>query len=83
MSIQETVVTFSSALFLATIEYNWFCAEDGGRGMLQDIAGAIPGIDEAMSFAEVMKYVPVIHEAVAGSDFSRTFCFSRLRSMCR
>ena len=26
--------------------------------MMQDLAFAIPGVDEAMSFAEIMKYVP-------------------------
>lgn len=25
--------------------------------MMQDLAFAIPGVDEAMSFAEIMKYV--------------------------
>lgn len=26
--------------------------------MMQDLAFAIPGVDEAMGFAEIMKYVP-------------------------
>lgn len=32
---------------------------DGGAmgGMMQDLAFAIPGVDEAMGFAEIMKYV--------------------------
>jgi arsenite-transporting ATPase len=35
-----------------------WAAEDGGMmgGMMQDLAFAIPGVDEAMSFAEIMKY---------------------------
>ena len=28
--------------------------------MMQDLAFAIPGVDEAMSFAEIMKYVPFV-----------------------
>ena len=29
--------------------------------MMQDLAFAIPGVDEAMSFAEIMKYVKIHH----------------------
>jgi anion-transporting ArsA/GET3 family ATPase len=33
--------------------------QSGGMGgMMQDLAFAIPGVDEAMGFAEIMKYIP-------------------------
>ncbi len=32
-------------------------ANDGMKGQMEDIASSIPGVDEAMSFAEVMKLV--------------------------
>lgn len=31
---------------------------DGMDGFLSDLANSIPGIDEAMSFAEMLKYEP-------------------------
>lgn len=38
----------------------------GMGGMMQDLAFAIPGIDEAMGFAEVMKYVRLPLSSLAG-----------------
>lgn len=32
-------------------------SSDGMDGFLSELANAIPGIDEAMSFAEMLKYV--------------------------
>lgn len=39
-------------------------------GVMQDIAFAIPGVDEAMSFAEVMKWVSFIILKRRGSRFN-------------
>jgi len=32
-----------------------------GRAMMQDIMQALPGIDEAMSYSEVMKFVNIFN----------------------
>jgi arsenite-transporting ATPase len=38
--------------------------------MMQDLAFAIPGVDEAMSFAEIMKYVPLFHFSASVGDLT-------------
>jgi arsenite-transporting ATPase len=49
-------------------------AADGEDSFLSDLAGSIPGIDEAMSFAEVMRQVRL-------SQFF-TLCTAALHRVC-
>lgn len=44
--------------YLGTQTYSWLIADENGvmGKMMQDLAFAIPGVDEAMGFAEIMKY---------------------------
>jgi anion-transporting ArsA/GET3 family ATPase len=46
------------AVFSAHGVYNIILADSNGMmgSMMQDLAFAIPGVDEAMGFAEIMKY---------------------------
>lgn len=42
--------------------------ENGAMGsMMQDLAFAIPGVDEAMGFAEIMKYACSLFDASSGA----------------
>jgi arsenite-transporting ATPase len=42
-------------------EADFIADQSGGMGgMMQDLAFAIPGVDEAMGFAEIMKYIPYL-----------------------
>lgn len=46
--------------FLFLFSYHLIAESQGGGGMggmMQDLAFAIPGVDEAMGFAEIMKSV--------------------------
>jgi hypothetical protein len=59
-----------------TIEISVSADSNGMMGsMMQDLAFAIPGVDEAMSFAEIMKYAccfPVLstHSLIKHIDMS-------------
>jgi hypothetical protein len=50
----------SSFAYSSTFNLPVTADQNGMMGtMMQDLAFAIPGVDEAMSFAEIMKYVVV------------------------
>ena len=59
-AIQEMVEQCQSCSVLVSEILTKFCVADSNGmmgSMMQDLAFAIPGVDEAMSFAEIMKCV--------------------------
>jgi len=63
-SLQEMIESCACLLFIFKYMVIWSGADEiadqsgGMGGMMQDLAFAIPGVDEAMGFAEIMKYLP-------------------------
>lgn len=44
-----------------TVETDDLAGPEGMDGLFSDLANAIPGIDEAMSFAEMLKSLLLLH----------------------
>jgi hypothetical protein len=56
--VRLAIFAFSERLAGARDRADDIADQSGGMGgMMQDLAFAIPGVDEAMGFAEIMKYV--------------------------
>jgi arsenite-transporting ATPase len=66
-SLQEMIESCTFLLLHLHLHYMWTwigadgqADQSGGMGgMMQDLAFAIPGVDEAMGFAEIMKCVHI------------------------
>ncbi|PPQ66778.1 hypothetical protein CVT26_009764 [Gymnopilus dilepis] len=74
-AIQEMVEQCTSSLSTAHIRAEiFFEADSNGMmgSMMQDLAFAIPGVDEAMSFAEIMKHVKSMEYSVIVFDTAPT-----------
>jgi hypothetical protein len=65
-SLQEMIESCTCLSLQLHYEWTWIGADEiadqsgGMGGMMQDLAFAIPGVDEAMGFAEIMKCVSLI-----------------------
>ncbi len=79
-AIQEMVETcrflFSPPRFISLFIIR--SADQNGMmgSMMQDLAFAIPGVDEAMGFAEIMKYAIILPQVSVGgrTDFPPQTC---------
>lgn len=57
MFVHSFSISIYNSLIVVVLFYLRLADQNGMMGsMMQDLAFAIPGVDEAMSFAEIMKY---------------------------
>jgi anion-transporting ArsA/GET3 family ATPase len=57
--VRPSSSSLAGAVDVEVGEADLIADQSGGMGgMMQDLAFAIPGVDEAMGFAEIMKYIP-------------------------